>query len=71
MVRQGFVAIFTSQMLKAEKVTVNGTGEQQRDFVYVDDVAKANLRSLETGDGGVYNIGCGVGTPVNEMFRPP
>ncbi len=64
----GVVAIFTSQMLRAEKVTVNGTGEQQRDFVYVDDVAKANLRSLETGDGGVYNIGCGVGTPVNEMF---
>ena len=65
----GVIAIFTSQMLKGEEVTINGTGEQQRDFVYVDDVAKANLRSLEAGDGGALNIGCGVGTSVNEIFE--
>jgi UDP-glucose 4-epimerase len=64
----GVVAIFTGQMLQGEQAVVNGSGEQERDFVYVGDVARANLLSLDRGEGGIYNIGTGVGTSINEIF---
>ncbi len=65
----GVVAIFAGQMLQRERATINGTGEQERDFLYVEDAARANLLCLEAGDGEAYNIGSGVGTTVNEIFR--
>ena len=43
-------------------------GEQQRDFVYVDDVVEANMKALEQVGSEVYNIGTGVGTTVNAIF---
>lgn len=64
----GVVAIFTSRMLKGEPVTINGTGEQVRDFVYVRDCVKANFLALDKGSGQVYNVGSGVGTSVNQIF---
>jgi UDP-glucose 4-epimerase len=64
----GVVAIFTGKMLNGEQPIINGTGEQQRDFVYVGDIARANLLSLTKGDGEIYNIGSGRGTNVNEIF---
>jgi UDP-glucose 4-epimerase len=64
----GVIAIFTAQMLAGEPVTINGSGEQERDFVFVGDVVRANLRALETGDGGAFNIGAGEGTTVNQIF---
>ncbi len=64
----GVVAIFTGQMLSEEQAVINGSGEQERDFVYVGDVAKANLLALARGDGATYNIGTGVGTSINEIF---
>ncbi|MCS7221457.1 MAG: SDR family oxidoreductase [Anaerolineae bacterium] len=63
----GVVAIFTGLMLQGKQPTINGSGEQQRDFVYVGDVACANLLALERGEG-VYNIGSGVPTDVNTIF---
>ncbi len=64
----GVVAIFTNQMLSRKPITINGTGEQQRDFVFVGDIAHANVLSLEKGDGEIYNIGTGRGTSVNEIY---
>ncbi|MGQ9492478.1 MAG: NAD-dependent epimerase/dehydratase family protein [Anaerolineae bacterium] len=64
----GVVAIFTGQMLRGEQAVINGSGEQMRDFVYVSDVAQANVLALERGDGGFYNIGTSIGTSVNEIF---
>jgi UDP-glucose 4-epimerase len=49
-------------------LTINGNGEQVRDFVYVSDCAKANLMLLEAGSGRVYNLGYGVGTTINQIF---
>jgi UDP-glucose 4-epimerase len=63
----GVIAIFTNRMLRNETVTINGTGEQQRDFVYVGDVARANLLSLDKGDGEIFNIGSGCGTNINKL----
>jgi UDP-glucose 4-epimerase len=64
----GVVAIFSGQMLQKKPVTINGSGEQVRDFVFVTDCAKANLMVLEKGGGKVYNLGCGVGTSINQVF---
>jgi UDP-glucose 4-epimerase len=63
----GVVAIFTGKMLDGEPCTINGDGTQQRDFVYVGDVARANLLAATNGSG-IYNIGSGVGTDVNAIF---
>jgi UDP-glucose 4-epimerase len=64
----GVVAIFTAQMLAGQPVTINGSGEQERDFVYVADAVRANLAALERGDGLAINIGSGAGTTVNHVF---
>ena len=65
----GVVAIFTGRMLRSEPVTINGSGEQVRDYVFVTDCARANLMVLEEGSGQVYNLGSGIGTSVNEIFQ--
>jgi UDP-glucose 4-epimerase len=65
----GVVAIFTGQMLAGEKLVINGDGDQERDFVYVEDCARANLLALKTENANaVYNLGFGRGTTVNEIF---
>ncbi len=64
----GVVAIFTGQMLTGRHPVINGTGEQERDFVFVGDIARANLLALERGSGNIYNIGTGAGTSVNQIF---
>ncbi len=65
----GVVSIFTGQMLNGGTPIINGTGEQQRDFVFVTDIARANVLALTRGGGEIYNLGSGVGTSVNEIFR--
>lgn len=63
----GVIAIFTNKMMRGETPTINGTGEKARDFVYVGDVARANVLSLE-GPDGIYNIGTGLTTTINQVF---
>jgi UDP-glucose 4-epimerase len=64
----GVIAIFTARMLAGESVTINGNGEQERDFVFVGDVVRANVAALERADNTAVNIGAGVGTSVNEIY---
>jgi UDP-glucose 4-epimerase len=64
----GVVAIFTGEMILGREVVINGDGEQQRDFVYVGDCAKANVQAVERSSNGIYNLGSGRGTTVNEIF---
>src|SRR5207245_9524843 len=63
----GVVAIFTGRMLRAEPVTVNGDGKQTRDYVYVGDVARANLLALESTATGPCNSATGIETDVNTL----
>ncbi len=63
----GVVAIFTGQMLQGMPVTINGDGDQERDFVYVGDCARANIMAMESDVTGIYNLASGVGTTVNEL----
>jgi UDP-glucose 4-epimerase len=66
----GVVAIFARRMLAGEPCVINGDGDQARDFLYAGDCASANLLVLgEAGTRGIFNLGTGVGTSVNEVFR--
>ena len=65
----GVVAIFASKLLAGEQPVINGDGGQTRDYVYVGDVAAANLAALnhETKHA-VFNVGTGIETDVNVLF---
>lgn len=65
----GVIAIFCQNLLDGEAPEIHWDGEQTRDFVYVGDCARANLLALEGGDGQAYNVGTGVGTSINQLFR--
>lgn len=65
----GVVAIFCGRMLRRAPVTINGTGDQQRDFIYVSDCAHANLLAIQAEASGVFNIGTGIGTSINQVYR--
>ncbi|MBS0170914.1 MAG: SDR family oxidoreductase [Nitrospira sp.] len=65
----GVVAIFIQKMLRGEQAVVNGNGRQTRDFVYVEDVVEANLMAMGPDVEGVYNVGTGIETSVNDLFR--
>lgn len=65
----GVVAIFIQKMCNGEKPIINGDGEQTRDFVYVGDVVTANMHAIDSITGsGIYNIGTGVETSINQLF---
>ncbi|NUM78098.1 SDR family oxidoreductase [candidate division KSB1 bacterium] len=65
----GVVAIFTSRMLGGEQPMINGDGKQTRDYVYVGDVVAANLRALNYPQNDYFNVGTGIETDVNQLFR--
>jgi UDP-glucose 4-epimerase len=65
----GVVAIFIERMLDGREVVINGDGEYLRDYVYVGDVARANLLALDRASRHALNVGTGVMTSVNELFR--
>jgi UDP-glucose 4-epimerase len=66
----GVVAIFCGNLAANQASTINGTGEQTRDYVYVGDVARANLLALESEvPSGAYNIGTGIETSVNGLYE--
>jgi len=64
----GVVAIFSGKMLNNGEVNIFGDGEQVRDYVYVGDVAKANILCLENGNNEIFNIGTSKSTSVNRLF---
>ena len=65
----GVVAIFGRRMIMGEALVIFGGGEQTRDYVNVGDVARAHRIALD-GEGPLtVNIGSGVGTSVNQLFK--
>ena len=70
----GVVAIFGRSILEGRQLTIFGDGEQTRDYVYVGDVAQANVLSArldvsdsKTMDDVAFNVGTGLETSVNEL----
>lgn len=64
----GVVAIFSEHMLRKQPVTIFGTGEQERDFIAVSDLVRANVIALTRGDGEIVNCGTAMGTSVRAIF---
>jgi UDP-glucose 4-epimerase len=64
----GVVAIFSERLLGAEPAVINGDGGQTRDFVYVEDVVRANVLAVTTDLRGIYNVGTGLETSVNTLY---
>ena len=64
----GVVAIFADAMMHGRPPTIFGDGSHERDYVYVDDVVRANVLALAQAEDGVYNIGTGEGTTVAQVF---
>jgi UDP-glucose 4-epimerase len=65
----GVVAIFLDRLLAGKAPTINGSGEQTRDYLHVSDVVQANLASAGRPGFHVYNVGTGVETSVLDLYR--
>ncbi len=66
----GVIAIFADRLLSGQEVTINGDGEQTRDYVFVGDVVRANVAVTDDLSlKGPFNVGTGVETSVNELYR--
>jgi len=65
----GVVAIFVERLLAGEECVLFGDGEQTRDYVYVEDLVRANVAALRDDVRGTFNIGTGIETSVNGLYR--
>lgn len=67
------IPLFVAALLRGERPTIYGDGEQSRDFTFVGNVAAANLLAAEakadTVSGNVYNVACGGSLSVNDLLR--
>ena len=65
------ISAFSEQALSGAEITVHGDGEQTRDFVFVDDVVRANILAITTNDhtalGEAYNIGTSTSVSIREL----
>ncbi len=65
----GVVAIFCGRILERKPCTIYGDGKQTRDYVFVGDVARANIAAANSNVSGAINIGTGVETNVNDLYH--
>jgi UDP-glucose 4-epimerase len=65
----GVVSIFTGNLLNQRALSIYGSGEQTRDFIYVRDVVEANMKALASPENLVVNIGSGCAVTVNCLYR--
>ncbi|WP_405283307.1 NAD-dependent epimerase/dehydratase family protein [Methanobrevibacter sp.] len=59
---------FISALLKNEQAEIYGDGEQTRDFIYVEDVVKANINAVESDYNGIINIASGNSISINQLY---
>ncbi|MDE0204794.1 MAG: NAD-dependent epimerase/dehydratase family protein [Candidatus Tectomicrobia bacterium] len=64
----GAVALLAGRLLRGQSVRISGDGCQTRDFVYLEDVVEANVLAIGSRCQGVFNVGTGVETSVNDLF---
>lgn len=65
----GVVSIFVDRIIQEKPVSIFGDGYQTRDFVYVKDIAEANLLAIKNGSGQIMNISTNSQTSVRDLFR--
>ena len=62
----GVITIFITNLLNGKDLVIFGDGEQQRDFVHIDDIVAGTLASLDAMPG-TFNLGTGRATSVNQL----
>jgi len=69
--KQGMVSIYMAYLLKGEPIVVKGRMDRFRDFIYIDDVVEAWMKTLDNPEsfGKIYNLGTGRKTYVYELIR--
>jgi UDP-glucose 4-epimerase len=65
----GVVAIFSQKTLMNDQPIINGNGKQTRDYIFVEDVVEAHMAVIENSIKGIFNVGTGKETSVNQLFR--
>ena len=60
---------FISAILDGEKPIIYGDGEQTRDFVYVDDVVRANIAACKSDYNGPLNVASGKKLTINQLYE--
>ena len=60
---------FAEKVMAGEPLTIYGDGEQTRDFIEVSDIVRANILAMQCEANGVFNIGTGVATTVNQLAK--
>lgn len=65
----GVVSIFIDRLLNHQQVLIEGDGEQTRDFIYVADVARANVLALTAGAGETMHVSTGGKITINELYE--
>jgi UDP-glucose 4-epimerase len=64
----GVLTIFVTRLLGGQPITIFGDGEQQRDFIHVDDIVAGTIAAAGRA-AGTFNLGTGRGTPLNQLAR--
>ncbi len=64
----GVISIFSNNILDKKTPVIFGDGEQTRDFVYIDDIVNANITVMDNDVNGIFNVGTGKETSVNQVF---
>lgn len=64
----GVIAIFADRLLTGQPIRIDWDGEQARDYVYVEDIAQANVLALHKGLNRIYCLGTGIPTSVNNLY---
>jgi len=62
----GVLTIFVTRLLRGESITIFGDGEQQRDFIHVDDIVAGTIGATGRAEG-TFNLGSGRGTSLNQL----
>tara|TARA_B100000902_G_scaffold399629_1_gene471441 strand:+ start:2186 stop:3106 length:921 start_codon:yes stop_codon:yes gene_type:complete len=65
----GVVSIFADRMLKKEDVYIYGSGEEYRDYIYVDDIVDFIFKVLNTKITGTFNLSSGISTKTIDIFN--
>ena len=66
----GVITKFLENIKNEKSIIINGDGKQNRDFIHVKDIAKANINAMESKvENGFFNIGTGIATSINDLSK--
>lgn len=65
----GVISVFLNRLIQERELTIFGDGQQTRDYVFVEDIARANIAAITHGEGQVMNVGTGHSTSLNQLVE--